>query len=654
MITKIVLDNFLSYEHAIVELSGSTIAIVGDNGVGKSAFLESIPYAYFGIGRETKEGMSRLNGDGSHCVEIWEDTVVVSRGRKVNGTGFTEVRIHTGELLAKGKEADDWIVNHLGMTGDTFMLTAFFGLGDSYSDTLLRVCPSARLESLQALAQVGLYREFLTQAKSEYTEHEKACLQAQSRKDGIESALVDEAELQLKIEGREKVIQASELDMDKLRKTRSDYQAEEAAYQAFVCERERLTVERRDMKSKIVQLTSEVEAYATQMEIDTDFVKESRDKVARLTSDLKSMDVPAISLRVDELNKSRITMDTTLKLKNVALTLDGEATCPLCDQAITYDIIQSWGEAVVDLKTSIECVCVESANLQKQVDMSRSWETTVNELSAEVTQTLGDITKAKESKTIKDRDILMCTGELVRMDDRFHVLSEKLGGEYQGLQENIRRVLAEFDACQSVKHTALGEITQLKEAVKRNDASRKMLVEISKTIDMAKSCMVALNLLKAAWSRYGIPLQLVHTLMQRIEDRASSVYQEFDNGQISVCEIDDRGKPGIQFYLVDRKGKRTFSQLSLGEKVMFFISIRVAIAQIVSQDSPISVDFLVLDEVLGNLSPKRRDDLVRLINKTLRKIFPQLILVTHTSMPDIFDKNIEVSMENDISIMKVS
>jgi len=92
----------------------------------------------------------------------------------------------------------------------------------------------------------------------------------------------------------------------------------------------------------------------------------------------------------------------------------------------------------------------------------------------------------------------------------------------------------------------------------------------------------------------------------------------------------------------------------MGEKVMFFISIRVAIAQIVAEDSPITVDFLVLDEVLGNLSPKRRDDLVRLINKTLRKVFPQLILVTHTTMPDIFDKTIEVSMRNDVSSVAVS
>ncbi len=165
--------------------------------------------------------------------------------------------------------------------------------------------------------------------------------------------------------------------------------------------------------------------------------------------------------------------------------------------------------------------------------------------------------------------------------------------------------------------------------------------------------MVSANLLKEAWSRYGIPLQLIERLNKRIEERSSAVYQEFDNGRIEVREVEDRGKPGIQFYLVDRKGARTFNQLSKGEKVMFFVAIRVAVAQIVAEDSPITVDYLILDEVMGNLSPKRRDDLIRLINKVLRKLFPQVIMVSHTEMRDIFSQTIRVVEENDVSVIEV-
>jgi DNA repair exonuclease SbcCD ATPase subunit len=132
------------------------------------------------------------------------------------------------------------------------------------------------------------------------------------------------------------------------------------------------------------------------------------------------------------------------------------------------------------------------------------------------------------------------------------------------------------------------------------------------------------------------------------------VYQEFDNGTIEVREVEDRGKPGIEFYLIDRKGERTFGQLSAGEKVMFFISIRVAIAQIVAAKKNVQIDYLVLDEAMGNLSEKRRDDLIRVVNKVLRKLFPQVLMVSHTEMRDIFSQTIKVSAENGISILEVA
>ena len=251
MIKKIVLNNFLSYDNAVIEFSGATLAVVGDNGVGKSAFLESIPYAYYGIGREGKEGMSRINGDGSHRVEIWEDNdIVVIRGRKASGVGFTEVR-KEDTLIVKGGEADAWIANYLGMGVDTFMLTAFFGLGDSYTDKLLHVLPAARLEALQELAKVGPYKEFLAKSKSDYAAAESTYDRERARRDGAESVLVGEADLSKRLADCEKIVKDSDVLLDSLKKTRANLQTEEAAYQAFVKEKERLSVERNTLNATL-------------------------------------------------------------------------------------------------------------------------------------------------------------------------------------------------------------------------------------------------------------------------------------------------------------------------------------------------------------------------------------------------------------------
>lgn len=656
MIKKIVLENFLSYDNVTVEFSGSTLAVVGDNGVGKSAFLESIPYAYYGIGREDKAGMSRIHGDGSHRVEIWDDDDVrIIRGRKANGSGFTEVR--SGDtLLAKGGDADAWISNHLGMNADTFMLTAFFGLGDSYTDKLLHVLPAARLEALQELAKVGPYKDFLSKSKAMYSSAETTYNMEKARKDGAETSLVEVSSLSDRMSECNKIVRDSEATLDVLRKERATLQEEEAVYHEFVKEKERLSVERKMLSDTIDECNSDIESFSDQVKSDTEDIQKANISIKSLTDSLPKIDVQEAKARVESIRYDMAIKKTTSQLKSTAAKLPegASAICPLCEQSITESVVKSWEESVKVLNSQIESMGKECDSINQSVAKVESIQKSISALKEDVQDSVASITSSQKAIQELKHRIASNSVELKKKDDRFFSLSEKLGGEYQGLRSKIADVLSRMDDCQTNKGQANGEIIQLRDSIRRSEESKKVVAKSLKAMETAWGDMQALNLLKTAWSRYGIPLQLVNRLTSRLEAKATVVYQEFDNGHIDVREVDDRGKPGIQFFLVDRKGERTFGQLSMGEKIMFFISIRVAVAQIISEDSAISVDFLVLDEAMGNLSPKRRDDLVRLINKSLRKIFPQLILVTHTAMPEIFDTTLKVSMQNDVSILQVS
>lgn len=656
MIKSIHLENFLSYEDGFVDLSGSTIAVVGDNGVGKSAFLESIPYAYFGIGRETKEGMSRIKGDGSHRVEITDDEgISIIRGRKPSGAGFTEVRNGT-TLIAKGTEADEWIVKRLGIDADTFMLTSFFGLGDTYTDKLLRVLPSARLDALQELAQVGPYRDFLSKAKADYSTVELANTKEQARKEGAESAIANASNLSTRLAECEGIVKSNDSELDALKKVRAELQTQEAAYQALVSERERLIAERKHCNGLIADALADIKESESSISQETTSLSAARKSLAEMKKTVESMDVAKINADIDDLRNDIAAKKTVSQLKGVASKLDASAIaqCPLCNQAVTAEIIASWSESVSLLNTEVDFL---SKNLTSLLESSKQYTSTVSKiekLKAEIEDSVETVEEAK--KIIAEAQIVLKhnRGEVEAKDIRYNTISEKLGDEYRDLQKKIAGILADIDECHHKRGVASGEIVQLKESLQRVDESKAIIQKSEKMIAEYRDKMEALNVLKTAWSRYGIPLQLVNRLTTRIEGRASAMYREFDNGSIEVREVDDRGKPGIQFFLVDRKGERTFGQLSMGEKIMFFISIRVAIAQIVAEDSPINVNFLVLDEAMGNLSPRSCDNLIRLINKSLRKIFPQLILVTHTAMPEIFDKSLFVTMSNDVSILKMS
>lgn len=653
MITKVLLRNFLSHEDTEVDLTGSTVAVTGDNGCGKSALLEAIPYAYYGIGRETKEGMSRINGDGSHSVEIHsDDGIVVSRGRKLSGAGFCEVR-SGGDLISRGKEADEWIEGHLGMDSSTFMLTAFFGLGDNHTDTLLSVTPSGRLEALQRLAQVGPYRALHAKAKARLADSDRQFELAKSRREGAEAALEGSEALSDELVSYQEEVDRQSGLFKVLRKKRGDLQEQEEVYQAFVSERERLSVERTGVRKSLSTLTGRRDSCQENIENARSDIEDSKARLLELSSE-ELPDLESIDSQMQDVRASLTMKKTLIHLREIAshISVD-DALCPLCLQSVTPEIMASWVSEIGDLRDEFDVIQSQSSELtQVQAQVSERLRS-LERCNQIVTSRSSDMARSSEELLTVQRELVAVESDLRKKDDRYILLTEKLGSEYSELQDSIAAIADEMDTCQRKRHAAEGSIVQLKQSISRAESARKIITDADASMKSSKADAKIAAILRDAWSRYGIPLRMVSRLNSRIEERATAVYQEFDNGRIEVREIEDRGRPGVQFYLVDRKGDRTYNQLSKGEKMMFFVAIRLAVAYVVVEDSPVSVDFLILDEALGNLSPKRREDMIRLINKSLRKLFPQVVLVTHTSIPEIFDRSIEVTMQNDTSCVRV-
>ncbi len=668
MITKISLKNFLSYEDVEIEFNGAIMALVGECGVGKSALLEAAPYAYFGIGREAKEGMSRIKGDGSHSVEIWDDHgVSIKRGRRVGGAGFCEVH-KAGELVAKGAGANDWIVDYLGMDEKMYMLTAFFGLSDTHSDSLLRVLPSARLEGLQKLAKIGPYRKLLKMVKDDYDKVDRSYEKEKAKIEGIESALVDDTEISNSLKTKETLVIKEGKRLKELCEEQHTLEAKDQTYQDLVKEKERGAIESRNLKTNVDDLTEAIadltEAQETRREdikVDTKTVEINRKVVAAKVLSYKKVNIEKLKERLEKIQKNSGAADVTLKLKQSALDVPIDtAECPLCEQPITQEIVTAWSSAIDGLEVVLQELHDKGLACEKELETVVELKDEIKTLEQESKHLLDRIAREEETHTGNvdtldklQKGLKLKATEFKLKGDRYNVLVKKLGDEYETLQILVEETSDEINECQSKQDVAQGQITQLKQSVERNKKGRETIGIAKKARDKARKEMTALGLLKDAWSRYGIPLQLIDRICRQIEERSSVVYQEFDNGRIEVREVEDRGKPGIQFYLADCKGARTFNQLSMGEKVMFFVSVRVAVAQIIAGDNPISIDYLILDEVMGNLSPKCRDDLIRLINKVLRKIFPQVIMVSHTEMRDIFSQTIRVTAENDISKVEV-
>ena len=653
MIERIHLKNFLSYEDVVVDLTGATIAITGENGAGKSSLLEAIPYVYYGISRDNLARMSRINGDGSHEVTVSESgNIELTRGRKTSGKGYFEIRV-SGELVADGAEGAMWVRDHVGMDADTYMLTAFFGLHDVRHDTLIRVQPAARLEALQKIAEIGPYKKFLKEAKRVLDEATSDRDIAEAEKRGVESTIENVDDIRTLIEVSESTHTESMLRHRELKKRKEELLVVEDRYRVFVRESSVLSTERNNLDRSIEDLERKISS-ASQM------LKSLKDVSSQTVKEREALEQTLHDINLDEIQehvenaKSRVgEFSGRRKLLQTAITYDGEE-CPLCHSPVEYGQMSQWSSEIDTLSEDIaslrDAIDSDHGLISRHADVSKKLQKVAHRFET----ALKDAERVSEERKISQKKLAELRSEKEKKDIRFEEIQSQLDGNYNTLTDDLNAV--DFEIEREVRNMASQTemVKQYKERLKNNVKAKRVLSDCKERIKDARLRINTSSLLVNAWNRYGIPMRLVKHTMERIEALATAVYQEFSSGRLCVVEVEDRGKPGVQFILEDQKGSRTFNQLSAGEKVMFFISVRVAISQIVSYTNSVGVDYLILDEAMGNLSPNRRDALIRLINKVLRKMFPQVVMVSHTEMRDIFSQTITVSSEKGISTVEVS
>ncbi len=173
------LEGFLSYrEPTSIDLAGlDAVAILGENGSGKTALLEAITWALYG--RARGRGPDAVVNDLStravvtFAFELAGGIYRVRRERHVGKSSKSELRLERSAVafpITLGPEShEEWapiggdsiaetqaaIVDLLGLTEDLFTATAFVGQGDADRFTELR--PAARKELLFELLELDRY-----------------------------------------------------------------------------------------------------------------------------------------------------------------------------------------------------------------------------------------------------------------------------------------------------------------------------------------------------------------------------------------------------------------------------------------------------------------------------------------------------------------
>ena len=470
---RLELAGFLSYaEPTTLELEGvEAIAVVGDNGAGKTALLEAILWALYG--RTRARSADEVVNDGSTVArvvftfDLGGERFRVIRERHAGKSGKSELRLDRRDPLP-----DDWHVSHtftpdgseepvdrdsvglwrpvggdkiadtqraieelLGMSSDLFESTAFVGQGDADRFTELR--PAARKELLFELLELGHYAERAAAAHDEVTIHTSAIDKLEARIATISEeldAVGDPDELRARLD-------STRLELDRLEEERAaNLEVRDKALESLTEARsaiagagaaretaDRLRSERirraEEIMRAVVTLEQRIRGLEEQARRADAAVEESTAQAlrfaevdARVTETTKSSQEAGEraerALREHEETRLALTRHTErLRILEEADAAFREGVCPTCRRPVTEAEVEGHDRLLASARAMVETAAANRNDAHETLERIRLEGVRVkDELDAARTE-LDGIRQA-----IADRDVALAQREAVERE----------------------------------------------------------------------------------------------------------------------------------------------------------------------------------------------------------------------------------------------
>ena len=624
MLQKIKLINFMSHKNTEFSVDEErSILITGDNGSGKSSLVEAIPYALFGRGRTTAGNLIRKTANQMSVSLVFDD-VTISRGLS-KGKGFTffEITKSGAYEIYKGNLAQDKIIEYMGNDVDSFMLTCFFGFGEA--DSLLSVTSSVRMKTFEKITGIDIYNKFYELAK-ERLEH-------------LEQKLFT-------IKEEEKLISSyTQQDADRVYKAILIKQEKEVFKKEIIV---LLNKEVKDIEGKLKKASEKAVESTVPLSCNSEF----QELCVRLALIQKDYDKLVISLNTepppyiegtveeyteilkrqyDERDKIKLKLDLiTDILENNDIFI--ENNCPLCSNKLSKYSVQQWKDDVNSYSENLNVYKQDISITEKKLNALIEYAEDLK-LRTEQSNALSKLEKIRYS--LAEKKVALEQASSV------HTVN-KLYNEVNDLQEKYKLILQTV-AKEQTDLTVLGiEIYRNLDEYNQYLKQLKKKTELQEKHKTLKEKQVALEYVLKSFAPTGIPLELIYEFSNSLSTRATSVFNEFSEGEIVVENVQEGRSQGVEIKLMKDGSVRKYKELSEGQKVMVYLAVRLALTGVLYNKIP---PFIVLDEISGHLSEESMEKLFRTIHGLIGNMYKQVFLVSHTNQRDIFDKKIHCALD---------
>ena len=654
-------DNTYGYgDGNVIDFSrlNGLVGIFGPNRAGKSSIPATVLYSLFNSSdRGLSKNLDIINVRKDYCSAKMDFTVGSDRYladrqsvKKVNRKGEASAVTHLnlsqvtgeGEITEdmNGEQRRDTDKELQGLLGsiDDFILTAFATQGDG--NNFITAGPTARKEVLARFLQLDFFGSMYERFRDDSSGIRRSMQEAQRKIDAADPQNLAASIRELR-KNRDQI-------GEQLKEARTQLDLAASNIAPDHKQRQNATERRDVLMAEIKRLEREIEKSEQEM-------SKHRSEAARASTAIKLNKQSREAIDVDA-NCELISSHTELSASHeqLVLTVDSrkqyydslkksvdllkKVPCgdsfPKCrfikDSHSNRKKIPTAAEELKQTRAELRAVkkamtAIDVTAAREKLRQARSLETNLIELERNAVRISGVIDRLTVASESHRTDLKAAQSELLLLEAKWNFDSIV---EMDDPTASIRRHIAQLRKQEENCSEAIGSKTQ----------EVKQLKDLAATVDELRHEHDAYELLMKAFSKNGIPAQLVTTALPVINKRLNEALFE-DCGFTITLESDESSKK-LDVFIDYGDSKRKIECASGMEKMIASLALRTALHSVTHLPKP---DFMILDEGFGALD----DSNVEVCMKMLRSMldhFRFILVISHVeTVKEAVDEMIEVS-----------
>lgn len=707
---KMSVRNFLSYFDSAPELDleGVHVAcLCGDNGHGKSALLDAITWALWGIARTRTQAELVYQGQSEMKVDLefeaGDGRYKVSRryrrsSRGTQGTTFLELfhystshgfQAVTGNTV---RETELKICSLLRMDYHTFVNSAFILQGRA--DMFTTSTPSKRKELLGEVLGLSWYERLAERSRGLGRERDSTLRMLNTDISSMDKELSHREEYEGHRNDLQGVLIRVEDDIKERESTLEDLHIEAQRLQSLKLALEGLELEEKRVReevtrrdTRILQQTERLKEIKTgaekldSLEVNLGQLRMSLKEMTTASTEtgiyrMQAQELQSRVLHLEEVNVSLKADMIDLRRKVDLLDDDGAqpvtaTSCPLCGQSLGTE----------------ECLHLSStyqAQGQQKADDHRENEASIREMKLEIIRLekviveweaesvaarqreedrhnllIGEVEKARAMGNLVDAETsALKTEELSALDVRHRLQDIQVAipslklevMSLSGILDTRNEARAQVEFLRERQHgliESLGAVQGQLERCRELELIRRNRLTEADLMSHQKGIYDQLSL---AFGKGGIQALLIEQALPELEDQANEILGRVTDHRMSLKLETQIEKPGggdpretLDIKISDELGTRSYETYSGGETFRINFALRIAISKLLAHRSGAPLPTLFIDEGFGTQDASGLERLVEVIN-TIQDDFQKIIVITHIDeMKEAFPVRIEVT-----------